>query len=72
MRLLKIILFMLFITYVSSLDKLFSITKQGNYFRILNKNGDITKNYKGGIFIARGDGTFEPVHKKTQRGYVRR
>ncbi|CAG8769373.1 3303_t:CDS:2, partial [Racocetra persica] len=36
--------------------------KTGQYKMILNKNGQVTKNYKGGIYVHYGN-TYESVHK---------
>jgi hypothetical protein len=47
----------------SNLPKLYTWNfKKKKYERILNKNGDITKKYNGGIFLLEND-VYKPIHK---------
>ncbi|CAG8790384.1 25937_t:CDS:2, partial [Racocetra persica] len=45
--------------------------KTGQYKMILNKNGQVTKNYRGGIYVHYGD-TYENMHKLSVKNPKRR
>jgi hypothetical protein len=47
----KFLIFFILIHIVSSLDQLVTLDKNGNVKNILNRNGETTNLYKGGIWI---------------------
>jgi hypothetical protein len=51
--------------------KLYTKNKRGQYIQILNKRGGLTRKYKGGIYLQRGN-VIRPVHKGIQAGYLTR
>src|SRR5271170_2205017 len=69
MRVLKInlsfiFLISLFIINVTSQFKLVTFNRQGKKINILNKNGDITKHFKGGIWgVNIRNGIIVNIHK---------
>src|SRR5437773_1824087 len=55
----------------NNLPKLYTWNfKKQKYERILNKNGEITKKYNGGIFLLENN-VYKPVHKKKEQAPTR-
>lgn len=66
-----ILLLLIALCVTAQLDVLVTRKRNGNFVPILNKNGVLTRNYRGGIYIARDNGgRFEPVHKAMENGWL--
>jgi len=66
-----IFILLVLVSTVLSQRPLVTRNKKGDYVPILNQNGRITNRYPGGIFVKRGNNRYAPVHKITERNWLR-
>jgi hypothetical protein len=71
MWMLKIMCLFIIITLVNGqLAMLYTRKRNGQFVPILNKKGQITKNYRGGIYTSRNGRNFKPVHKRMENNWI--